>query len=231
MGANNSTNKQIDLDKLSKLPADVLYELAQALAGNSINIQDKINNVRDIGSMCQLNKRFNQLYCQNDRLWKELWLKDISSKLPKGDPKKEYIQALDNLNIYSESTGLIQSIKNKYRQDYPKRQIVFLAIISMVINYDLFFNNLLNLTDTTDRDEILIEAAGGGRLQALKEIVTRGVSKKGLLGALDQAIYHLNTNTVKYIVENLKVKLQSSHVQLAIAARDNDLADYLQANM
>lgn len=54
---------------MENLPADVLYEISTALAGNPVDIKDKINNSKQILELCKVNKRFNQLYCKNDKIW------------------------------------------------------------------------------------------------------------------------------------------------------------------
>lgn len=227
MGAGKSINKPIDEDKLSRLPADVLYQLALALAGNPINIEDKIENSKQIINACRLNKRFNNLYCQNDRIWRELWLKDISTILPKENIKNKYLEALNYLNPSSNiGEGMVAYIKNHH-----KNNPLFPIIIAVYLNYDIIFYNWLELSREEERDEIVITAANNGRLQMIKDMAAKGVSNKALLEALDKAIYNGNVNTMKYIVEDLGIKPQYRHIKTAVETRDNEIVKYLQTQM
>lgn len=111
---------------LATLPADVLYNISLALAGKNVNIKDKIENAKQIGRLCKTNKRFNNLYCKNDKIWKELYERDIGGELPKDNIRHHYLRLLEyvdedvkwgitrGVNIWP---NLIETLVNDPRMD------------------------------------------------------------------------------------------------------------------
>lgn len=89
------------------LPVDILYNIALALAGKNVSIKDKINNYKQIIRMCKINKRFNQLYCKEDRIWRELWIRDISEDIvPTENIRKKYLETLYRANDWNMAGNL-----------------------------------------------------------------------------------------------------------------------------
>jgi hypothetical protein len=77
------------------MPADVLRNIALALAGEKVSTKDKLNNAKQIVQMCQINKRFKQIYCDNEEIWKQLYQRDIGTPVPQQNIKNDYITLLE----------------------------------------------------------------------------------------------------------------------------------------
>lgn len=87
---------------MEHLPADVLHSIVLKFNKQEDGFKDKLIGARNILRLCRINKRFNQIYCQNERIWKELFKRDFSDKLP-DNVKREY---LENLKEFEEMYGV-----------------------------------------------------------------------------------------------------------------------------
>lgn len=167
---------------MERLPADVLYEISMALAGKPVYWEDKLNNAKQIINLCKVNKRFNQLYCKNDRIWRELWLRDISTTLPKENIKNKYIAVLKNLiNRYSEP--LEYPSANGYDQ---------------ALKHDLQIYRYYEITISN----ALITAAENGHLNAVKVLLDNGAWVDASGGRpLFYSVLNGHFDVVKYLVD------------------------------
>lgn len=170
---------------MENLPADVLYQISLALAGQPVNLQDKLNNAKQIINLCKVNKRFNQIYCKDDRIWKELWLKDISTILPSNNIKDKYITVLKEVNEYW-GTELIQHC-SKYGYDIILKNILenrklypltlYNALVTASENGQLNIVKLLLDYDPELGDiheTALFKAVQGGYFEIVKYLVEHG---------------------------------------------------------
>lgn len=100
---------------MERLPADVLYEISTSLTSNAVTLKDKYNNAAQIINLCKTNKRFNQIYCSNNKIWKELWQRDIGGRLP-NNVREKYLNILQELQNKSMDDIILYSSKNGYLQ-------------------------------------------------------------------------------------------------------------------
>lgn len=98
---------------LNELPSDILYEITSKITANQSSLKDKFNNANQIINLCKTNKRFNQVYFKNDKIWKELWLRDIDSNLDHYS-KNKYLNILNKLKNKSMDDILLYASKYDY---------------------------------------------------------------------------------------------------------------------
>ena len=98
---------------MERLPADILYEISKKLTSNNTTLQDKYDSTIQIINLCKTNKRFDRLYCQNDKIWQELWLQNINNNLH-GYGKNKYIKILHDTKDSNIEDVLLFASKHDY---------------------------------------------------------------------------------------------------------------------
>lgn len=106
---------------MQSLPSDVLNIISSLLLSNPQTIEEKFDNVQQIINLCKTNKRFNQILCGNEKLWQELWKRDISTIVP-ANTRQEYLKALNRLNQKEEGDLLKQAGIYDYEQVLKNEQ-------------------------------------------------------------------------------------------------------------
>lgn len=193
---------------MENLPADVLYQISISLAGQQVSLQDKYNNALQIINLCKVNKRFNQLYCKGDRIWKELWIKDFGSN------PNEYIdpnlKSVEETNMYLKSK--YRGIKEKYIKELnrlkdlsPNELLIeassynYLSMAKYAVGQGADVNY-----DPYDYPTPVNTAAMGGNLEVFKYLVGQGADIYEFEGALYYASVNNFFNIVDYML-NLKL--------------------------
>jgi hypothetical protein len=98
----------------ANLSAKQLYGLALTLAGQDVSIDDKLYSALHIADMCRLNKEFQITYCDTQKVWRELYRKDVSSNLPREHVKEKYIQALIGSNTGDLVADVLAAVNNNH---------------------------------------------------------------------------------------------------------------------
>lgn len=121
------------------LPADILYLISYILNSQNIDYKEKLNNTKEILKLCRINKRFNELYGKNSKIWPDLWKRDISDNLPQDNVKNNYTQALSNLISRIIPSDPI-SISNAFEHNYDRALKNILSIFNIKLSfvYDVF---------------------------------------------------------------------------------------------